>query len=202
MALYRSSYIDFALNGGEKPVEIKWDMNLFADYTGETAFELQWQKIFNVVSEECMRLIIKKCGEKYLAEKSVKTEKPHRNIEYKIIDRKKIEEHFSSTHTTDTVWEIEFYLPNVDKTIFVMSTDSYGDYYACAESSMIEDAETMAKRFYNKKVFGEKNIPNEIKELTFSILEEYESFSETVGSEYYDLFYELEQFKDEDLKED
>lgn len=201
VSLYNSSYIDFALKGGKEPVEIEFDAHLFANYTGETTIEAQRQKLLSIVSDECMKATIKRCSEKYLAKKSNETEKPRGDIEYKIISMKKLEKRTAWEHAVDTVWEIEFYLPKENKTVFVMYNDIQGDYYACAEKSMMEDAESIATAFAYKRAFTEDKIPNCVKKDAISFKrEEYGSFNDTVKSEYYDLFYELEQYKDEDVR--
>ena len=118
---FRSSYIDYVLNGGDRPEEVEGNDYLWFNYeSGEGPAESE--SLFREYYLEALSLAGEMEKNDYVNEKYSELEKPHGDIKFEIIS-KDSEEIGCGPCFMGCVYEIEFYLPESGKTLYLFANE-------------------------------------------------------------------------------
>ena len=140
-----------------------------------TGIDGQFEKLFNDISYDLTKFQY----EDYMETKYSKLKKPNNNLKYEIIDKKS-----HQFIANDIVTGYELVVKMENGKILYFYSDTFYPFYAIFKESFLNEIMT-------------KN-PNEVK--VPEKIEEFESFKETENSKYYDIYLELEKFKDTDIE--
>ena len=172
---YKSSYIDYVSNGGEPPVMLEGDTYMwYCAY--DDRFEEPPTRFFDYY-EEALSLANRMEKKVFVNEKYKSIRKPRKKLNPEVIGKVTFGEDVGPC-CGGTCWNLLCRIPKDGKILLVSTTDLC-DYYMICEQEHLPTAqdEPLAPPF-----------------------EEYEEFEETSNSQYYELFYLLERYRDGLLK--
>ena len=172
---FKNSYMDYVLGKTKvEPIQIEGDDYMWTDFSydcGVTRFCKQYKKTF----EEASKLEHRD----YINHKYAHLKKPLGNIKFKILNKRR--KCVYGCGPMGEIYEIEFLILDDNSNLYVYSDDSFGA-FSITDYSVYDSLES-------------EEDGNEFEYI--DSIEEISDFSKAKKSKYYDLYLEMEKYKDD-----